>query len=99
MPTSGSSLPDKFTVSVNLANPVKRNTAMPPGLVHELERVLTRFGKRDILQRDAVDDAFAPVPEADLKSSLAKGLVPPDAIEQFVDRCHGDAGFWFTTIS
>lgn len=45
--------------------------------------------KRDFVQSDSVDHAFPAVVIADFKPALATFLVPPDAVQPFVDGRHG----------
>ncbi len=43
----------------------------------------------NFLQSDPLNGPFSPVVKADFKPALAKFLVPPDAVQQFMDRHHG----------
>jgi len=60
-----------------------------PRFVQDLKGVSVAFREADGLQRDSLNHVVVAGRIADLEMAAPKLRVPPDAVEQFVDRDHG----------
>ena len=90
MPGSHSGLtPDELAIPVNLPDTVKGNSLDLAGFIGQFERAAFSRRKSDLLQGDTVDRAFLPIENANLEPGSAEFLVPPDSVQQFMDRRHG----------
>jgi hypothetical protein len=82
-------VPDQFSVPENLFNSVQRNTVkFTPG-VYQIEGKMVTGLEENFAQGHTNDFARYPVMVADLEVTLAEGIVPVNAIKQFVYGYHG----------
>jgi hypothetical protein len=81
-------MPNGLRIFVNLAHAVKRDSMELPFEVGELERLRALRRKGYFLQRHQNDSIFSPIVISQLKFSLGELRIPPDAVEEFVDRDH-----------
>jgi hypothetical protein len=82
-------VPDQFPVPEYLFNTVQRNTVQLAPVVQQIEGKMSIGLEKDFAQEYADDSARYPVKVADLEVTLTEGLVPVNAIEQFVYGYHG----------
>lgn len=65
------------------------NPSYTPSIVHDLEDVAVVGGKDDLQECDASEGIFKAIGVPDLESTLSELPIPPDAIQELVNRDHG----------
>ncbi len=81
-------MPNALRIPVNLSHAVKRDSMNLPFEIGELERLWALLRKGDFLQRHQNDSRFGPIVISQLEFPLGELRIPPDAVEEFVDRDH-----------
>lgn len=66
------SVPDQFTIAVNLSDAVERNAPPFPGFIKDPERAASAFCHDDVLEGYALNRVLPPIKITDLELSLAK---------------------------
>ncbi len=83
-------MPNALRVLINFPYAVKRDSMDLSFEISELKRLRALLRKGYFLQRDQNDSIFSPIIISQLKFPLGELRVPPDAVEEFVDRDHVD---------
>jgi len=81
-------MPNALRIAVNLAHAVERDSMHLPLEISELESLWAFPRKGYFLERHQNDSIFSPIVISQLEFPLGELRIPPDAVEEFVDRDH-----------
>ena len=81
-------MPNALRILVHLTHAVKRDSMHLSFAISELKRLRALLWKSYFLQRHQNDSIFSPIIISQLKLPLGELRIPPDAVEEFVDRDH-----------
>ena len=81
-------MPNALRIAVNLAHAVERDSMHLPLEISELESLWAFPRKGYFLERHQDDSIFSPIVISQLEFPLGELRIPPDAVEEFVDRDH-----------
>jgi hypothetical protein len=80
--------PDTLAIPMDLPNPMKRHATDSAAAVVEFERKMVILREMKCRKGDQDNPVFDPVVISDLEIGIGEGLVPLDAVEQFLNRLH-----------
>ena len=81
-------MPNALRISVNLTHAVKRDSMHLSLEISELESLWAFPRKGYFLERHQNDSIFSPIVISQLEFPLGELRIPPDAVEEFVNRDH-----------
>jgi hypothetical protein len=81
-------MPNTLRISINLAHAVERDSMHLSLEISELESLWAFPRKGYFLERHQNDSIFSPIVISQLEFPLGELRIPPDAVEEFMDRDH-----------
>jgi hypothetical protein len=81
-------MPNALRIAVNLAHAVERDSMHLSLEISELESLWAFPRKGYFLERHQNDSIFRPIVIPQLEFPLGELRIPPDSVEEFVDRDH-----------
>jgi len=81
-------MPNALRVLINLSHAVERDSMDLPFEISELEILWALLRKGYFPQRHQNNSIFSPIVISQLEFPLGELRIPPDAVEEFVDRDH-----------